>query len=299
MGLINTKVDNLKLRLESEFDYLITKYPQVAFNIHYWGGQPQNRSTGRNILLAVEGYITIPNNYDPNFIKNYDVFITHNSKFKALHPELNIVLQNAPANWENYYQLDSFLSYDEKIKGVCCLARVYDTGVGGDINFMKHTVMRDLKIEPGLCVHTYGQESFGRPESYQGYLGYKHSHCENLKKINEYLFCWCPEPMYHEIWSHNYVTERLFNCFKSKTVAIYYGCYNIQDIIPTDLYIDYRNFKDADDLGCFLLEFYRNKKKYIEMVEDAYRWNLSCKLGDVELLEEIIQDCIKKYPFRG
>ena len=295
--LIKTDVDNMESRLDSEFDYLISKYPTVAFNINYWDGKPHNRSTGKNILLAVEGYITFPNNYNPDIVKQYDVFVTHNSKYKAMHPELNIALQNAPANWENYYQLDSFLSYDEKIKGVCCLARVYDTGVAGDINFMKHTVMRDLTIEPELCTHTYGQVTFGKPESYKGWTGYKHSHENNLKILNKYLFCWCPEPMYHEIWSCNYVTERLFNCFKSKTAAIYYGCYNIQDMIPTDLYIDYRNFEDDNDLSKFLLEFYKDKKKYTDMVEAAYEWNLSCRLGDVALLEDVLQSCIKKYPF--
>jgi hypothetical protein len=298
MGLIDTKVDNLDKRLESEFDYLISKYPQVAFNINYWGGQPHNRGTGRNILLAVEGYITFPRNYEPDVIRQYDVFITHNSKFKALHPELSIALQNAPANWENYYELDSFLSYDEKIKGVCCLGRVYSTGVVSDINFMKDTVMKDLAIEPELCTHAYGQVPFGKPGSYKGWTGYKHSHENNLKILNQYLFCWCPEPMYHEVWSYNYVTERLFNCFKSKTVAIYYGCYNIEEMVPTELFIDYRNFKDSSDLSKFLLEFYKDEKKYNEMVENAYEWNLTCRLGDIALLEDVINDCIKKYPFR-
>ena len=298
MKIIDIKTDNLEERLKSEFDYLQDKYKTVAFNMYDWWGRPNNRSTGKNILLAIEGYITIPNNYNPDVIRQYDVFITHNSKFKSMHPELNIVLQNAPANWENYYYLDEFLSYDEKIKGVVCLAKVYNTRAAGDINFMKNTVMVDLKVEPELSVHTYGPASFGKPESYQGNLGYKHSHYVNLKKINEYLFCWCPEPMYHELWSHDYVTERLFNCFKSKTVAIYYGCYNIQDIIPTDLYIDYRNFKNTDELSKYLLEFYKDKDKYTKMVEDAYEWNKTCKLGDIQLLENIIQECVDKYPIK-
>lgn len=294
--IIKTNVDNLEERLKSEFDYLQNKYKSVAFNMYDWWSKPNNRSNGKNILLAVEGYITIPNNYNPSVINQYDVFITHNSKFKELNPDLNIVLQNAPANWENYYQLESFLTYDQKIKGICCLARVYNTGTVGDINYMKHNVMRDLNVEPELVVHTYGQSPFGRPESYQGYLGFKHSHFKNLEKINQYLFCWCPEPMYHELWSHDYVTERLFNCFKSKTVAVYYGCYNIQDKIPPNLYIDYRNFKNTDELSQYLIEFSKDKEKYTEMVESAYQWNLTNKLGDIKLLEDIIQDCVKKYP---
>lgn len=293
---IKKYVEDLEIRIGmGEFEYLKIKYPTVAFNTQDAYGRPQDRNTGKNILLAQEGYITVPNNYNPDFIKKYDVLITYNSKYKELHPELNICLQDAPINWENYYELDSFLSFDEKIKGVCSLAKVYNTGAEGDINFMKHTVMRDLKVEPDLCVHTYGPVQYGRPESYKGYIGYKHSHYYSLKKINEYLFNWCSEPIYHELWGWNYVTERLFNCFKSKTVAIYYGCYNIQDLVPTNIFIDYRNFKDIDDLSKYLIEFSKDKKKYTEMVENAFEWNKTCKLGDIELLEDIIQDCVQKY----
>ena len=297
--IVNKKIEDLELRLKGEFDYLQKKYPTVAFNIYDWNGRLNNRNIGKNILLATEGYITIPNNYNIDYIKQYDVFITYNSKFKELHPELNICLQNAPLNWENYYELDSFLRYDEKIKGICSLQRVYNTNVEGDINFMKHTIMRDLIIEPELCVHTYGPEPFGRLESYKGNLGYKHSHYYNLKKINEYLFCWCPEPIYHELWGYNYVTERLFNCFKSKTVPIYYGCYNIEDLVPTELFIDYRNFNNTNDLSKYLLEFYKNEKKYTKMIENAFEWNSYTKLGDMELVEDMIQNCIKKYPFKN
>jgi len=298
MKIIDTNIDGLGERLKSEFDYLQKKYPTVAFNMKDWFGGLNNRSRGKNILMTTEGWCTIPKNYDVNVIKTYDAMITSNSKFKEQHPELNIYLMNAPQNWENYYELESFLSYDEKIKGVCSLARVYDTKRPGDINYLKHTVMIDLKIEPELCTHTYGPASFGKPGGYKGNLGYKHSHYYNLKKINEYLFCWCSEPIYHEMWSWDWVTERLFNCFKSKTIAIYYGCYNIEDLVPTDLFIDYRNFDNIDELSKYLLEFSKDKKKYNDMIESAFEWNKTNKLGSMELVEKLIQKCVEKYPFK-
>jgi ribosomal protein S18 len=294
--IINKKIENLDQRMKSEFDYLQAKYKTVAFNMYDWWGKPNNRSTGKNILLATEGYITIPNNYNPDVIRTYDAFITYNDKFKALNTSLNIHLQNAPINWENYYWLEDFLTYDEKIKGICSLQRIYQTGSAGDINYMKDTVMKAFIVEPHLCLHTFGPAPFGKDGSYQGNLGYKHSHYFNLKKINEYLFCWCPEPIFHELWSYNYVTERLFNCFKSKTVAIYYGCYNIEEMIPKELYVDYRDFKNINELSQYLIELSKDKKRYTDMVEVAYQWNINTKLGDILLLEEILQECVSKYP---
>lgn len=295
--LVNRKIDNIEERLKSEFDYIQRKYPTVALNIYDWWGKPNGRNEGKNILLATEGYITIPNNYNVEYIKKYDVLLTNNSKFKELHPELNIININAPINWENYYELETFIKYEKKIKGVCSLQRIYNTGVAGDINYMKHSVMNELNVEPHLILHTFGPAPFGKKDSYQGNLGYKHSHYYNLKKINEYLFCWCPEPIYHELWSYDYVTERLFNCFKSKTIAIYYGCYNIEKLIPKELYIDFRDFKDLKELSNYLIELSNDKERYNHIVESAYQWNLNTKLGSIIEVEKILQRCVIEYPF--
>jgi hypothetical protein len=293
--IINRKKENINLRLNNEFEYLKIKYKNIAFNIQDWNGRPNNRPNGKNILIATEGYITIPNNYNPEIIKQYDAFITYNSKFKELHPDLNIHLQNAPINCGDFYELETHLNYKNKIKGVCSIQRVYNTGSAGDINYMKDSVMKGLNVEPHLCLHTFGPKPFGKPDSYQCNLEAPPNHYKNLKKINDYLFCWCPEPIYHELWSYNYVTERLFNCFKSKTIAIYYGCYNIENLVPTELFIDFRNFQSLNELSQYLIELSNDEKKYTEIVEAAYNWNLKNKLGSITLLEEIFQECIQKY----
>jgi len=294
---LKTNIDDLEARLPDEFTYLEKKYPTVAFNVHDWGDGRNDRNRGKNILLTTEGYCTIPDNYNPAFMRQYDVTITSNAKIKEMYPDINIRLMNAPVRMDDFYVFEEFIPYDKKIKGICSIQKVYDTGKEGDINYLKHTVMRDLNLGNDFAVHTYGPYPFGRAESYKGYLGYKYNHYENFKKLNEYQFCWCPEPIYHPIGSYNWVTERLFNCFRSKTIAVYYGCYNIEDIVPTHLFVDYRQFKNVNELGRYLLWLSRDQKRYIDIVEMAYQWNLTCKLGDIGILEGILQDCVKKYPF--
>jgi hypothetical protein len=292
--IINPGVENIELRCKDEFTYLLRKYPNVAFNVSNWVTGINSRSRGYNILLVTEGYVGATENYDVNHIKNYDAFITSNSKFKELHPELNIYTINGVTNWDAYHWLEDFLTYDEKIRGICSLQRFYQYHKEGEINHLKHEVMRDLNTEPHLILHTYGPVPFGKEGSYQGTVGLKHhSHYDNLKKINEYLFCWCPESCYHPLWSYGHVTERMFNCFKSKTVPIYYGCYNIEDLVPTDLFVDFREFENLDGLAAFLIGLSKDKERYTRMVEDAYEWNLTNKIGDIRELERIIQKCIK------
>jgi hypothetical protein len=148
-----------------------------------------------------------------------------------------------------------------------------------------------------LLLHTYSKRTpFGKPESRQTPLYFNQSHYEILKKINEYMFCWCPESTYHDLWSYGHITERLFNCFKAKTIAIYYGCYNIEELVPKELYIDFRYFvNDLDGLSKFLIELSKDRNRYIDMVESAYEWNKTNKIGSIIELEKVLHRCSNMY----
>ena len=83
------------------------------------------------------------------------------------------------------------------------------------------------------------------------------------------------------------MTERLFNAFKSKTIPIYYGCYNIESHVPSSLFIDYREC-NKENLINRLVNM--SKQEYIDMTEKAYEWVQTCKIGNIEDLETIIKE---------
>jgi hypothetical protein len=270
----------------------------MAFNAQTWGGKERNgRFNGKNVLLAQEAVITTPINYNVDYIKaNFDAMITYSVKFKEAHPELKIYNTQCPANWESYHWLETFKGYDEKIKGICSLLTFYNWGHSMDANIWKHKVMAELNTEPYLLLHTFGPVTYGKPESYQGNLGYRHSNYHNLKKINEYLFCYASECVADDFWGHNYLTERVFNAFKSKTVLIYYGASNVTELMPENIFVNVRKFISMQELSEYLITLSEDKKRYTEMVEEAYRWNLTTTLGDLRLQEQIWQQAIKENP---
>lgn len=51
---------------------------------------------------------------------------------------------------------------------------------------------------------------------------------------------------------YGYITEKLFDCFASGTVPVYYGAPNVGDYIPDNCYIDFRNFNSYDQLYDYL-----------------------------------------------
>ncbi len=50
-----------------------------------------------------------------------------------------------------------------------------------------------------------------------------------------------------------YITEKIFDCFVSGTVPIYYGAPNVQEYIPSACFIDFRDFASYEDLYQFLV----------------------------------------------
>jgi hypothetical protein len=156
--------------------------------------------------------------------------------------------------------------------------------------------MAGLNTEPHLLLHTYGQVPFGKAGSYQGYLGHRHSNYHNLKKINEYMFCVAVECMDDPFWGHDYITERVMNTFKSKTVLVYYGAYNVDEILPENIFIDVRKFNSYQELSERLVKLSYNKKEYDDMVEEAYQWVLRTMIGDMRLQEEVWRQAIKENP---
>ena len=50
----------------------------------------------------------------------------------------------------------------------------------------------------------------------------------------------------------DYITEKMFDCFLSGTIPIYWGAPNIDKIIPKECFIDFRKFNDFNKLYRYL-----------------------------------------------
>ena len=48
------------------------------------------------------------------------------------------------------------------------------------------------------------------------------------------------------------ITEKIFDCFINGIVPIYFGSKNIHNKIPSDTFIDYRKFKNVNEMFKFI-----------------------------------------------
>jgi len=281
MGRFNPrKLDSIV----SEWNKFRGDYPRISFNDV---GGKRNKN---NILFAVETANIKPSNYNPSIINQYKGYITWNDKVYN-NPEITIPkykYYGFPL-FDNYYNLTEFKKYEDKIDGACLICRYrIDSGVG-DITKYRLECLQSLQ---GLVKHCFGKSQYGG-DMYKGIIGsgtgtYPSS-LDKLKKLNEYKFNVCFENCYHELYSWDYITEKITDCFKAKTVPIYYGCYNIEDHIPKNMYVDFRDFNfDYTKLSNYLKDI--NKNKYEDMTESAFEWVNKSDMGSIKLLMKLLNE---------
>ncbi|WP_161780950.1 glycosyltransferase family 10 domain-containing protein [Criblamydia sequanensis] len=110
---------------------------------------------------------------------------------------------------------------------------------------------------------------YGRfwPSGPNGYKTFKGQAGDKFELLNNYKFYICYENSVFD----GYITEKIFDCFYSGCIPIYYGAPDISDYIPEGCYIDKRKFPSEESLVKFLnnmeeetyLEYLKNIKNYL------------------------------------
>ncbi len=140
-------------------------------------------------------------------------------------------------------------------------------------------------------------EFYGRPEShltnlirhpmYRGSIPGGHSDNPKIATLKRYRFCICFENCHIH---RGYITEKIFGCFAAGCVPVYWGAPNIQDYIPKECFIDYRDFQSHDELYRFLKTMPKQKyEQYLDAIR-SYLNSDKAKLFSLTNFEDILYD---------
>jgi len=280
-----------RFEIRNDFEYFKAKYPHISF--HYNKDKSEGKLKNMKYIFASEGYITVPQSYNIDVIKDFKGFVNFNSKYKTIYGKyINIIPISGYPDWNNYYPLEEqdFVPYDKKFNGICCLNNIYKTTQKGDILYLREQVFQALPMPK----HSYGPVAFGR-DNYQG-KGGSPSTKEAQSIIAKYRYCLALEPMYHSLWSYDWITERMWNAFRAKTVPVYFGGYNVEAHVPTDLFVDLRKYvvsyqpKITFDYRAIVKALNAiSKEQYITMTEKAYEWQKHNTYGDIGGIDKILE----------
>lgn len=112
--------------------------------------------------------------------------------------------------------------------------------------------------------HPEDFEFYGRGWPQNEYPLYRGGVDSKVKTYSKYRFALCIENTAKE----NYITEKFVDCLSSIIVPIYYGAPEMETYVPHECYIDYRDFKNLEDLYSFIKNMSEEQYKgYIKAIK--------------------------------
>lgn len=168
-------------------------------------------------------------------------------------------------NWEDYFNLydyrnQSIISpffHDKKERFLILL----------NSNARPHSFWRELYGErlkaikyfsnvPGFDLYGGGWGKLPRHPLYMHYKKYidrvyRGRAGDKMEVLSKYKFAICYENAPYD----GYVTEKIYDCLAAGTIPVYLGAPDIETIVPPDCFIDFRRFKDYEELHKYLVSF--------------------------------------------
>jgi len=222
-----------------------------------------------------------------NFYKKVELFI---DSFSGLNPESNSfkimwlkeaeeIIHFKKHVIENKEVFDAIITYDQEVLDNCDnsyflafgTAWVFDYDLTKDKTYQVSNITGHKEVTEGhrlrKKVH-YKQNKIKIPKDF--YIS-KFGGVENA--FDNKVLSETKTPVFDSQFhiciensrQRNYFTEKLIDCFITKTIPIYYGCENIGDFFETDGMLLVNNHKDIlEACNSITPEFYSSKKEMVD-----------------------------------
>lgn len=278
------------------YDVIVDKGPfkYVYFDMPYlWNLRAWKmiiRNINKNILICNESSLIIPFNYwkilHLFFAKVYtwyEPLIDKKKYRKILLPKSSSGIDKKPKNFKdkNFLILINanklpffpfkFLSsfgrelYSERIKAI----KYFEKAIPDKFFLYGKGWNKPKK-------YNLTEKIFG----FKKYSTYKGEIDDKLELLSNFKYSICFENLTNV---NGYITEKIFDCFKTKCVPIYWGASNIKKYIPKNCFIDYRDFENYEELLKYL-------NSISEDIYNEYIENIQKLLKDQKFLDTWFED---------
>ena len=283
----------------------------------YASGMPQRLPSKKHIdksfLILWESEFICPANYDKAKHQNFKKIFTWNDdlvdekkyikiNFSHSFPEaINGDLRNKnklcvliAGNKKSNYKLDKRLAqldlYSEREKVIRWFESNHISdfdlyGVGWDkYIFAGPKVIRALNFVP----HLQRALQLATSSTYPSYKGT----VEHKKPVMEqYRFSICYENVRN---IPGYITEKIFDSFFAGCVPVYWGANNIKEYIPSDCFIDMRDFLSYSDLYDFLINIPdKEYLRYIDSINNFIKSEKSNQFKSQNFAKVVVANILK------
>jgi GT2 family glycosyltransferase/Flp pilus assembly protein TadD/predicted O-methyltransferase YrrM len=237
------------------------------FNAHSY----RLRTRGVSVLLLHEPITVLPGQYSRQvwqyfdyILTPYDVLAERGGSFvKSPLPAFDGPLMSSP---KKEIDLSYATPFATRRNAICLIAGNKASGIPGENYSRRAGYARWFYDRSDIPFDVYGRPPFDLPN----YRGALEPFSRKLETLGKYRYALTLENTYHPVWSRGYVSEKLLDAFCCQTVPIYLGCYNIEDYVPLDCFIDGRQFKGPPDLDRFLHQI--TDDQYLSYQQHIREW---------------------------
>lgn len=257
--------------------FLVKKILNKPFN--FKAPLKTNKNQNLKILLVFEGHLHAPENHSVKLRSKCDYILTWNDDlvdniqfFKMQIPQPSTVKEV------------SQISYDKK-KLLVNISANKKSHKKGELYTERLKIIKESEQLLGEEFDLFG-------------VGWDKSSFMNKGEVTNKSNCLSnyKYALTYENYCHKgYITEKIFDCMRSNCVPIYYGAPNITDYVPSNTFIDRRNFNSDIELLHFLNKI--NEEEYNQILQNIRIFLQSDKFK--EFLPDKIVHSIHKLIFRN
>lgn len=212
------------------------------------------KNGSRSILLMQEPATVFPQSYDRNNQKIFDKILTWDSNLVDNIKYFQFFYPQVKPEHINY------IPYDKK-KFITMICGNKSSSDKNELYSERYRAINYFeKMHEDFDLYGFGWNE-DLVKSYRGKTN------DKLETMSKYKFSICFENMKS---SFGYITEKIFDCFFSGCVPIYYGADDIANYIPENSFIDYRKFTNFKALDEYLINM--SKNEYELYLENAIRY---------------------------
>jgi hypothetical protein len=140
-----------------------------------------------------------------------------------------------------------------EMKKLCCMVHGSDNEYPervGELYSERMKMVEFFETKPKGEFDLYGRHFVKRfYRDYCGAIPGDVSGQEKIDVVKNYRFSICFENTKD---LNGYISEKIFSCFAAGNVPVYWGAKNIDQYIPKECFIDYRDFQDSEQLYQFI-----------------------------------------------
>ncbi len=235
----------------------------------------KNKGLVYNILIMQEPPVVCPQSYEKKYHKYFDRILTWDSR----------LVDDEKYFLFHYPQVKPFNKYNVQFKKKKFLTMICGNKISnGEYELYskrEEAINYFEKLQTEFDLYGVGWDKTKHP-SYRGFVEKK------LDTLSKYKFSICYENMCNV---NGYITEKIFDCFFSGCVPIYWGAEDVTNYIPIKAFIDRRKFKNNDELYRYIISM--EEKEYNEYIDAAGEYINSVEFRNTFSVDAYVRKIIK------